>query len=30
VQVGTESPTQWQGGAVFLRLDADRLFTYAA
>jgi len=30
VQVGNESPTQWQGEAVFLRLDADRLFTYAA
>ena len=30
VQVGNESPTQWQGDAVFLRLDADRLFTYAA
>jgi hypothetical protein len=30
VQVGNESPTQWQGDAVFLRLDADRVFTYAA
>jgi hypothetical protein len=29
VESGNESPTQWQGDAVFLRLDADRLFTYA-
>ena len=28
VHLGNESPTQWQGDAVFLRLDADRLFTY--
>jgi hypothetical protein len=26
---GNESPTEWQGDAVYLRLDADRLFTYA-
>ena len=30
VECGGESPTQWQGDAVFLRLEADRLFTYAA
>jgi Pyridoxamine 5'-phosphate oxidase len=30
VECGGESPTQWQGDAVFLRLDADRLFTYSA
>ena len=30
VQAGGESPTQWRGDAVFLRLDAARLFTYAA
>jgi hypothetical protein len=29
VQSGSESPTEWQGDAVYLRLDADRLFTYA-
>jgi Pyridoxamine 5'-phosphate oxidase len=29
VQSGNESPTEWQGDAVYLRLDADRLFTYA-
>ncbi|MEN3283417.1 MAG: hypothetical protein V7607_4557 [Solirubrobacteraceae bacterium] len=29
VQSGNESPTQWQGDAVYLRLDVDRLFTYA-
>jgi Pyridoxamine 5'-phosphate oxidase len=26
---GAQSPTEWQGKAVYLRLDADRLFTYA-
>jgi hypothetical protein len=32
VQVGCggQSPTEWQGDAVYLRLEADRLFTYAA
>jgi hypothetical protein len=30
VACGGESPTEWQGDAVFLRLEADRLFTYAA
>ena len=30
VEAGNQSPTRWQGDAVFLRLDADRLFTYAA
>jgi hypothetical protein len=30
VKAGNESPTHWQGDAVFLRVDADRLFTYAA
>jgi hypothetical protein len=30
VDCGGESPAQWQGDAVFLRLEADRLFTYAA
>jgi nitroimidazol reductase NimA-like FMN-containing flavoprotein (pyridoxamine 5'-phosphate oxidase superfamily) len=29
VQSGNESPTEWQGDGVYLRLDADRLFTYA-
>jgi Pyridoxamine 5'-phosphate oxidase len=29
VECGGQSPTEWQGDAVFLRLDADRLFTYA-
>jgi pyridoxamine 5'-phosphate oxidase-like protein len=29
VQSGNESPTEWEGDAVYLRLDADRLFTYA-
>jgi Pyridoxamine 5'-phosphate oxidase len=29
VRSGNESPTEWQGDAVYLRLDADRLFTYA-
>jgi hypothetical protein len=29
VAAGNESPTEWQGDAVYLRLDADRLFTYA-
>jgi hypothetical protein len=29
VAAGDESPTEWQGDAVYLRLDADRLFTYA-
>jgi hypothetical protein len=29
VQSGNESPTEWQGDAVYLRLDADRLFSYA-
>jgi hypothetical protein len=29
VETGNESPTEWQGHAVYLRLDADRLFTYA-
>jgi hypothetical protein len=28
VAAGDESPTEWQGDAVYLRLDADRLFTY--
>jgi hypothetical protein len=28
VDSGNESPTEWQGDAVYLRLDADRLFTY--
>jgi hypothetical protein len=28
VAAGNESPTEWQGDAVYLRLDADRLFTY--
>jgi Pyridoxamine 5'-phosphate oxidase len=30
VDSGGESPTQWRGDAVYLRLDADRLFTYSA
>jgi Pyridoxamine 5'-phosphate oxidase len=29
VECGAQSPTEWQGDAVFLRLDADKLFTYA-
>jgi pyridoxamine 5'-phosphate oxidase-like protein len=29
VESGSESPTEWQGDAVYLRLDAERLFTYA-
>jgi Pyridoxamine 5'-phosphate oxidase len=29
VQSGGQSPTEWQGDGVYLRLDADRLFTYA-
>jgi Pyridoxamine 5'-phosphate oxidase len=29
VECGGQSPTEWQGDAVFLRLDAERLFTYA-
>ena len=29
VESGNESPTEWQGDGVYLRLDADRLFTYA-
>jgi Pyridoxamine 5'-phosphate oxidase len=28
VAAGNESPTEWHGDAVYLRLDADRLFTY--
>jgi hypothetical protein len=26
---GAESPREWSGDAVYLRLEADRLFTYA-
>jgi Pyridoxamine 5'-phosphate oxidase len=29
VQSGAESPREWSGDAVYLRLEADRLFTYA-
>jgi hypothetical protein len=29
VQAGMESPRGWSGDAVYLRLDAQRLFTYA-
>jgi Pyridoxamine 5'-phosphate oxidase len=29
VNAGMESPRGWSGDAVYLRLDADRLFTYA-
>jgi hypothetical protein len=29
VRCGGQSPTEWQGDAVYLHLDADRLFTYA-
>jgi hypothetical protein len=29
VQCGNESVNEWQGDGVYLRLDADRLFTYA-
>ena len=29
VAAGKESPRGWSGDAVYLRLDAQRLFTYA-
>jgi Pyridoxamine 5'-phosphate oxidase len=29
VECAGQSPTEWQGDGVYLRLDADRLFTYA-
>jgi pyridoxamine 5'-phosphate oxidase-like protein len=29
VESCNESPTEWQGDGVYLRLDAERLFTYA-
>ena len=29
VECGGQSPTEWQGDGVYLRLDADRMFTYA-
>ena len=29
VQAGAESPREWSGDAVYLRLEAERLFTYA-
>jgi pyridoxamine 5'-phosphate oxidase-like protein len=29
VQCGNESVTEWHGEGVYLRLDADRLFTYS-
>ena len=29
VAAGMESPRGWSGDAVYLRLEADRLFTYA-
>jgi Pyridoxamine 5'-phosphate oxidase len=29
VEAGAQSPREWSGDAVYLRLEADRLFTYA-